>query len=85
VALLLVGVDAATGGSSHVTEAVGGGPAPCSATSATASTSPRRRSLDLERALLFALGIVALVVLALQRPRLALLDAYLVALASRSS
>ena len=32
-------------------------------------------------ALLFALGIVALVVLALQRPRSALLDAYLVALA----
>jgi len=32
-------------------------------------------------ALLFALGIIGLVVLALQRPRTALLDAYLVALA----
>ena len=32
-------------------------------------------------ALLFALGIIGLVVLALQRPRSALLDAYLVALA----
>jgi hypothetical protein len=82
VALLLVGVDAATGGSSHVTHAVGGGPGSVLgdlghrlhlSAAAIASTW--------HAALLFALGIVALVVLALQRPRLALLDAYLAALA----
>ncbi|HMD12358.1 MAG TPA: hypothetical protein VKG90_08490, partial [Marmoricola sp.] len=82
VALLLVGVDAATGGSSHVTDAVGGGPGSVIgdlghrlhlSAAAIASTW--------HAALLFALGIVALVVLALQRPRLALLDAYLAALA----
>jgi hypothetical protein len=81
VALLLVGVDAATGGSSHVTDAVGGGPGSVLgdlghrlhlSAAAVASTW--------NAALLFALGIAALVVLALQRPRLALLDAYLAAL-----
>jgi hypothetical protein len=81
-ALLLVGLDAATGGSSHVTKAVGGGPGSVlgdlghrlhlSAASIAATWN---------NALLFALGIVGLVVLALQRPRSALLDAYLVALA----
>ncbi|HSB38643.1 MAG TPA: hypothetical protein VLD13_06095 [Gaiellaceae bacterium] len=82
VALLLVGVDAATGGSSHVTRAVGGGPGSVLgdlghrlhlSAAAVASTW--------NAALLFALGIAALVVLALQRPRFALLDAYLAALA----
>ena len=82
VALLLVGVDAATGGSSHVTRAVGGGPGSVLgdlghrlhlSTAAIASTW--------NAALLFALGIAALVILALQRPRFALLDAYLAALA----
>ena len=81
-ALLLVGIDAATGGSSHVTHAVGGGPGSVLgdlghrlhlSAAALASTW--------NAALLFAMGIVGLVVLALQRPRLALLDAYLVALA----
>ncbi len=82
VALLLVGVDAATGGSSHVTDAVGGGPGSVLGDlghrlhlSAAAVTS------TWYAALLFALGIAALVVLALQRPRFALLDAYLAALA----
>ena len=82
VALLLVGVDAATGGSSHVTHAVGGGPG-----SVLGDLGHRLHlsvaaiSSTWHAALLFALGIVALVVLALQRPRLALLDAYLAALA----
>jgi hypothetical protein len=81
-ALLLVGIDAATGGSSHVTKAVGGGPG------SVLGDLGHRLHLSAasvgstwNNALLFALGIVALVVLALQRPRSALLDAYLVALA----
>jgi hypothetical protein len=81
-ALLLVGIDAATGGSSHVTKAVGGGPG-----SVLGDLGHRLHlsgasiSSTWNNALLFALGIVGLVVLALQRPRSALLDAYLVALA----
>jgi hypothetical protein len=77
-ALLLIGIDAATGGSSHVTDAVGGGPGSLLgdlghrlhlSAAAIASTW--------NAALLFSLGLAALVVLALQRPRHALLDAYL--------
>ena len=81
-ALLLVGIDAATGGSSHVTKAVGGGPG-----SVLGDLGHRLHlsgasiASTWNNALLFALGVVALVVLALQRPRSALLDAYLVALA----
>ncbi|HEV8097856.1 MAG TPA: hypothetical protein VGP56_01840 [Gaiellaceae bacterium] len=81
-ALLLVGIDAATGGSSHVTRAVGRGPG-----SVLGDLGHRLHlygasiASTWNNALLFALGIVALVVLALQRPRSALLDAYLVALA----
>jgi hypothetical protein len=80
-ALLLVGIDAATGGSSHVTKAVGGGPG-----SVLGDLGHRLHlsgasiASTWNNALLFALGIVALIVLALQRPRAALLDAYLVAL-----
>ena len=81
-ALLLVGIDAATGGSSHVTKAVGGGPG-----SVLGDLGHRLHlsgasiASTWNSALLFALGIVGLVVLALQRPRSALLDAYLLALA----
>jgi hypothetical protein len=81
-ALLLIGIDAATGGSSHVTKAVGGGPG-----SVLGDLGHRLHlsgasiASTWNNALLFALGIVALVVLALQRPRSALLDAYLLALA----
>ena len=81
-ALLLVGIDAATGGSSHVTKAVGGGPG-----SVLGDLGHRLHlsgasiASTWNNALLFALGVVALVVLALQRPRSALLEAYLVALA----
>jgi hypothetical protein len=82
VALVLVGVDAATGGSSHVTDAVGGGPG------SVLGDLGHRLHISVaalgaawHTALLFALGVAGLVVLALQRPRSALLDAYLVALA----
>ena len=82
VALLLVGVDAATGGSSHVTHAVGGGPGSLFADLGhRLHLSAAAVGSSWYAALLFSLGIAGLVVLALQRPRSALLDAYLVALA----
>jgi hypothetical protein len=81
-ALLLVGIDAATGGSSHVTKAVGGGPGSVLGDLGhRLHLSAASIASTWHSALLFALGIAALVVLAVQRPRSALLDAYLVALA----
>jgi len=81
-ALLLVGIDAATGGSSHVTKAVGGGPGSVLGDLGhRLHLSAASIASTWNSALLFALGIIGLVVLALQRPRSALLDAYLVALA----
>ena len=81
-ALALVGVDAATGGSSHVTHAVGGGPG------SLAGDLGHRLHLSWasigstwNAALLFALGLAALVWLALRRQRLPLLDALLAGLA----
>jgi hypothetical protein len=81
-ALLLIGIDAATGGSSHVTRAVGGGPG------SVLGDLGHRLHLSAaaigstwHAALLFALGVAALIILALQKPRLPLLDAYLVAIA----
>jgi hypothetical protein len=80
--LLLVALDAATGGSSHVTNAVGGGPGSVLGDLGhRLHLSAASVSSTWNSALLFALGLVGLVVLALQRPRSALLDAYLVALA----
>jgi hypothetical protein len=81
-AVLLVGIDAATGGSSHVTHAVGGGPG-----SLLGDLGHRLHlsvvsiGLTWNNALLFSFGIVALVLLALAKPRYAVLDAYLVAIA----
>jgi len=81
-ALLLVGIDAATGGSSHVTKAVGGGPGSVLGDLGhRLHLSAASIASTWNSALLFALGIAGLVVLALQRPRSALLDAYLVSLA----
>jgi hypothetical protein len=81
-ALLLVGIDAATGGSSHVTKAVGGGPGSVLGDLGhRLHLSAASIASTWNNALLFALGIAGLFVLALQRPRSALLDAYLVALA----
>jgi hypothetical protein len=81
-AVLLIGIDAATGGSSHVTDAVGGGPG------SVLGDLGHRLHLSAaaigstwNAALLFAIGLAALVILALQRPRFALLDAYLAAIA----
>jgi hypothetical protein len=80
-AVLLVAVDAATGGSSHVTHAVGGGPgALLGDLGHRLHLSAASLASTWNNALLFALGLIALVLLALRRPRLALLDAYLSAL-----
>jgi hypothetical protein len=81
-ALALVAIDAATGGSSHVTKAVGGGPGTVSGDlghrlhlSAVSVASTWYSTL------LFALSVSALVWLAFRRPRVAVLDAFLIALA----
>jgi hypothetical protein len=81
-ALALVGIDAATGGSSHVTKAVGGGPgAVLGDLGHRLHLSEAAVTSTWNAALLFAMGLGALVWLALRRPRLAVLDALLVALA----
>ncbi len=80
-ALLLVGIDAATGGSSHVTKAVGGGPGTLLGDLGhRLHVSAAGVVQTWNAALLFALGIAGLAVLACLKPRRPLLDAYLVAL-----
>jgi hypothetical protein len=75
-ALLLVGIDAATGGSSHVTNAVGGGPGSLLGDLGhRLHLSGAAIGATWHAALLFSLGLAALVLLALQRPRRALVDA----------
>ncbi len=81
-AFALIGIDAALGGSSHVTHAVGGGPG------SLLGDFGHRLHLSAafiasgwNEALLFALSVAALVLLALRRPRLAVVDALLAALA----
>ncbi len=78
--LALVGLDAATGGSSHVTRRVGEGP------SALLGELGNRLHISAERlasswhaALVFAIAIAALVVLAVRRPRFPAGEALLVA------
>jgi mono/diheme cytochrome c family protein len=80
--LALVGLDAATGGSSHVTRRVGEGPI------ALLDELGNRLHISVERlasswhaALVFAVSIAALVVLATRRPRFPAGDALLVAIA----
>jgi hypothetical protein len=80
-ALLLVGIDAATGGSSHVTKAVGGGPGTLFGDLGhRLHVSAAGVAQTWNAALLFSFGIVGLAVLACLKPRRPLLDAYLVAL-----
>jgi mono/diheme cytochrome c family protein len=81
VGLALVGIDAATGGSSHVTRRVGDGPG------ALAGELGNRLHISAERlfsswhaALVFAVSVVAIVALATRRPRFAAGEALLVAL-----
>jgi hypothetical protein len=82
VGLALVGLDAATGGSSHVTRTVGDGPgAVWHAFTHRWSASWRGATGTTGRAVLDALLAVGLVWIAVQRPRRALLDAFLVGIA----
>jgi hypothetical protein len=81
LALLLLALDAATGGSSHVTDAVGGGPGSLLGDLGhRLHLSAAAIGATWNAALLFSIGVVALVLLALRRPRLVLVDAYLAAL-----
>lgn len=81
-ALLLVGIDAATGGSSHVTDAVGGGPGSLAGDLAhRIHLSAASVGSTWNNALLFGASVAVLVWLALRRPRLPVLDALLAALA----
>jgi hypothetical protein len=80
-ALLLVGIDAATGGSSHVTDAVGGGPGSLAGDLAhRVHLSAASVTSTWNNALLFTASIAALVWLAARGRRLPVLDALLAAL-----
>lgn len=81
-ALLLVGIDAATGGSSHVTEAVGSGPRSLAGDLAhRVHLSAASVTSTWNNALLFTASIAALAWLVFQRPRPPVLEALLAALA----
>lgn len=81
-ALLLVGIDAATGGSSHVTDAVGGGPGALAGDLAhRVHLSTASVASTWNNALFFTVSVAALVWLVFQRPRPPVLEALLVALA----
>ncbi len=81
-ALLLVGIDAATGGSSHVTDAVGGGPGSLAGDLAhRVHLSAASVTSTWNNALFFSASIAALAWLVFQRPRPPLLEALLAALA----
>ena len=81
-ALLLVGIDAATGGSSHVTDAVGGGPGSLAGDLAhRVHLSAASVTSTWNNALLFTASIAALVWLVFQRPRPPVLEALLASLA----
>jgi mono/diheme cytochrome c family protein len=80
--VLLVALDAALGGSSHVTSAVGGGPGEIAGDVWRRWRLSWARSTDsLGPLAASAAGLAALVVIALRRPRLPLTDALLAALA----
>ena len=82
VGLALVGLDALTGGSSHVTHAVGGGPGSLASDLWHRLHLSWRGIVNKSDHLLIALvSLATLVVLALLRPRSRTLDALLVALA----
>ncbi len=79
--LALVGLDAATGGSSHVTRRVGDGPgALLGELGNRLHISAERVATSWHPALVFAIAIAALVILATRRPRFAAGEALLVAI-----
>jgi mono/diheme cytochrome c family protein len=82
LALLLLALDAATGGSSHVTEAVGDGPVALAGDIADRiELSVRRTAASLGAAAVVLGSVAILVVVALRARRDAVLDAFLAALA----
>ena len=82
LALALLGLDAATGGSSHVTDAVGDGPAALAGDIADRIELSVRRTAASAGAIAVVLGSLAiLVAVAFRSPRNAVLDAFLVAIA----
>ncbi len=82
IALVLLGLDAATGGSSHVTDAVGDGPSALAGDIADRIELSVRRTAASAGAIVVVLGSLAILgALALRSPRNAVLDAYLVGLA----
>lgn len=80
-ALAFVGLDAALGGSSHVTDALADGPAALAGDLADRLEISLRRTLALGPALVSLASLAALAVVATRRPRGAVTDALLVALA----
>lgn len=81
VAFALVGIDAALGGSSHVTHAVGGGPGTLAGDFAhRLHLTAAAIGSTWNAALLFALSTAVLAYLAWRRPRFAILDALLAGL-----
>jgi mono/diheme cytochrome c family protein len=82
LALLLLAVDAATGGSSHVTDAVGDGPFALAGDIADrVELSVRRTAASLGATVVVLGSLATLVVVALRARRDAVLDAFLVGLA----
>ena len=82
LALAIVGIDAALGGSSHVTRAVGGGPTELAGDFARRiELSFERVTSSLQQGLFFLIGLSVLAVPGLARPRSAVRDALLVAIA----
>lgn len=81
LALAIIGIDAALGGSSHVTRAVGGGPTELAGDFARRiELSFERVTSSLQQGLFFLIGLSVLAVPALARPRSAVRDALLVAI-----
>jgi mono/diheme cytochrome c family protein len=79
--LALVGLDAATGGSSHVTRRVGDGPgALLGELGNRLHISEQRLTSSWHAALVFAISIAALAILATRRPRFAAGEALLIAI-----
>jgi mono/diheme cytochrome c family protein len=82
VALLMLALDAATGGSSHVTDAVGDGPVALATDLADRIELSVRRTVASVGSVAVVLGSLAiLVAIALRRPRDAVLDAFLAGIA----
>ncbi len=82
LALVLVAIDAATGGNSHVTSAVGDGPGALAGDLADrVELSVRRTIAGAGSIAVVIIGLAALAVVALRRPRSPVTDAFLAAIA----